>query len=343
MQNITYYIGAGASFGKRDDVNNFIILEGLPIVSEIPSRMKEFRETLNKMEIDETTFYLFNNINYSGNDIKTMKVQMLKDWNQLYYDIIKHATIDTYAKKLFLTKQKHAYNKLKNLLCAYLLWEQLMNKCDQRYDTFLANILSDVLRLPNNINVISWNYDSQFEIAYRAYSNKGSFSIFDKNGKTDLDMLGPGGYVFKVNGSATYSDTSFLDDIKSNESLSIIMQILLYYSSVEADTSQLGFHYSPHISFAWEKNNKNENMMLAMSRKIEDTDVLVVIGYSFPFFNREVDREIFKHMPKLHKIYIQDINPKVVESSIRAVLEPTDRIDIECIYDCSNFYLPREM
>jgi hypothetical protein len=38
------------------------------------------------------------------------------------------------------------------------------------------------------------------------------------------------------------------------------------------------------------------------------SDILVIIGYSFPFFNREIDKEIFNVLCQtgLKKIYYQD-------------------------------------
>ena len=92
---------------------------------------------------------------------------MLEDIDSLIEGIKQHATIDTYARKLYLTGNKRDFEKLKRVLCAFFIWEQLDKKADIRYDTFLANILEEkTLDLPSEISIISWNYDSQIEIAY---------------------------------------------------------------------------------------------------------------------------------------------------------------------------------
>ena len=77
---------------------------------------------------------------------------------------------------------------------------------------------------------------------------------------------------------------------------------------------------------------------------------MVVIGYSFPFFNRPIDRLIFRKMDKLEKIYIQDLYPENVKQSLRSALtaeELTSRkmmSRIECIpVNDNQFFLPPEL
>ena len=69
----------------------------------------------------------------------------------------------------------------------------------------------------------------------------------------------------------------------------------------------------------------------------------VVIGYSFPYFNREIDRAIFAEMPNLKTIYIQDPSPDAVEPSLRAILPEGSNVKIQHQKDCTQFYLPREL
>lgn len=42
MSKTIYYLGAGASYGKRD--NNGAILEGVPVVAEIPKEYEAFKD-----------------------------------------------------------------------------------------------------------------------------------------------------------------------------------------------------------------------------------------------------------------------------------------------------------
>ena len=84
------------------------------------------------------------------------------------------------------------------------------------------------------------------------------------------------------------------------------------------------------------------------------TEVLVVIGYSFPMFNRKIDKSLMGSMSpnKLKKIYIQDKDLSKIEGRIRTILPPqfnpammnglTIPI-IDPIKDNDQFHLPEEM
>lgn len=72
------------------------------------------------------------------------------------------------------------------------------------------------------------------------------------------------------------------------------------------------------ISFAWENLNEDysfkENEVLSNALSVaEKTEILVIIGYSFPIFNREIDRKIIEIM-KIQKVYIQDKEPEKIKS-----------------------------
>lgn len=54
-------------------------------------------------------------------------------------------------------------------------------------------------------------------------------------------------------------------------------------------------------------------MITTINQITSDTEAVVVIGYSLPYFNREIDRTIFSKVPTLKTIYIQDPNPESVE------------------------------
>ena len=74
-------------------------------------------------------------------------------------------------------------------------------------------------------------------------------------------------------------------------------------------------------------------------------EIVVVIGYSFPFFNRQVDRLLFNNMDYLRKIYIQDPNSGRIKQSLLSVLPNymIDNVAIESVTDTSQFFLPPEL
>lgn len=353
MSKIIYYIGAGTSYGtprsryiEKDDENNerLVITEGMPIVSEIPVRMKLFRKAVASVEIDPSVMYIFKKMyQQHGGEIERYRMEMLRDIDDITEAIAEHATIDTYAKKLALVDNRRKLTTLKNVLCAFFVWEQLDHKPDNRYDTFLANVLTMTnLQLPKELSVISWNYDSQFEMAYRFYSRKQSLPIYEKN-TTDWEVLSEWGRIFKVNGSASFADISVVRNILEDNELPKIIQLIMFYHDVSVDTSGCGYQFTNHLSFAWDKSGNQAKMIEAIGQTTQDTESIVVIGYSFPFFNREIDRAIFADMPNLKHIYIQDPYAESVEQSLLAVLPANSKVQIEHRKDCRQFYLPVEL
>ncbi|WP_448529231.1 hypothetical protein [Raineya sp.] len=99
-----------------------------------------------------------------------------------------HASIDTFAKKLFIKGKHDDLNKLKAAFSVYLIVEQLINKADKRYDSFYASLLNhNYYEFPPNLRILSWNYDSQFELAFSDYtdsknidSNKSYLNVITK-------------------------------------------------------------------------------------------------------------------------------------------------------------------
>ncbi len=342
MSKTIYYLGAGASYGKRNNAGE--IEEGLPIVSEIPSRIEKFRDFISNAIIPSELVSFHELFQTSPNDVENAKQFMLYDINNLINGIKDHATIDTFARKLFLTSNIQSFNKLKNVLCAFFVWEQLEHLPDKRYDTFLANILeARSLELPSEISIISWNYDSQIEMAYSAYRKNAGLPIFEKNVQGSWPSLPNNGRIFKVNGSATFVNNSIISSIKEDLNGSPAIQLIILYSYSQSDMHSLGYQFKTHLSFAWENSFNQDRMNNYISATTEDTEQVVVIGYSFPFFNREIDRQIFNGMTNLKKVYIQDINPSAVEQSVQAVLPAGNNIKVIPISSCTQFYLPIEL
>ena len=357
MSRIVYLLGAGASYGRRGEkqvdfktekltkdgvvssrgscVN---IVSGVPVVNEIPGRLAHmvYRMT-NLLNAQDSTLD------------KSILNKLIEDLEWLQTMTSRHATIDTFAKKLFLTNNQSDYQRLKNLLLVFLFFEQVINEPDQRYDTFLASILqNDVNHLPDDITVVSWNYDFQFELAYNEYAKADNLSMLSETYLYSHDKLserksdGPyhrhkGFNLLKLNGSAFVAGDNSYYEIKKNQNLESMLGM---YSKLDARNNR--------ISFAWER--MNDQYIQRINDCISDAKVLVIIGYSFPFFNREVDRVIFEKMPSLEKIYIQDPNASTVKMSLQPVLSSVqvsvnhlDRNIVTLEADPKQFFMPPEL
>ena len=356
MSNIVYLLGAGSSRGRRAEndlsfpTEQYIngtrhlgnskcanIISGLPIVSEISGRLELFIQKLWDVYNKESK-------QNNNSSVKTLidDMQWLKDSSA------NHSTIDTFAKKLFLTYKQPDYQRLKNCLLVFLLYEQLIKKPDQRYDTFLASILhNNVTDFPNNISIISWNYDYQLELAYQEYLPHESLETISNHYLHSFDKNTDGKYeepyhkrnrfqVLKLNGSSFVSDV-LLTSVKKGQEVLFLIEL---YPKLTPKNNL--------ISFAWER------MMPTFEKRLSDsfldTDILVVIGYSFPFFNREIDRKIFSGMPKLKKIYIQDPYADNVRTGIIATISDEQRFAnkiedhiVPIRVDSNQFFLPPEL
>lgn len=89
------------------------------------------------------------------------------------------------------------------------------------------------------------------------------------------------------------------------------------------------------LTFAWEDAFKT---METASKQVLGTEVLIIIGYSFPFLNREVDRLIFDKMQdSLTKIYFQD--PMLDGKFLRTQFNLTKNCTIKHIKDTNQFHV----
>lgn len=355
MEKVVYLLGAGASYGVRDSkpesfkVQGILsafkesyecpkIIEGLPIVSELSDRMLY---VVSRLEEEMT------NINYNseGRDLYQKVIEGIK-WAQK--ESLRHATIDTFAKKLWVTdRTKENYNKLKQAISVFFTLEQHRNKVDKRYDSFFASIIKDApVLLPENISILSWNYDCQLELAFAEYlqSNdlnhiQGVLKMFHKN--IVYDQVPTKGFnVIKLNGTALLynkAKNAFIDLFNTDKEDSILERI-----AVSAEDS---INIKNTLSFAWEQMSDTFQQRIIDS--ISDATILVIIGYSFPYFNREIDKLIFNNLSKLKKVYIQDKSPDAIEESVRNLFTDYHRrvnnTVIEKKTNLNQFFLPPEL
>lgn len=361
MGNVVYLFGAGASYGVRDKqtprldysleyrdykgVHQEIkgsapnIIEGLPVVSELPERMDYIRYLIKK-EIKDLA------IDTKPEAPMFERLEERLAWLQEASQ--GHATVDTFAKKLWITHRDEEYNKLKNTLSAYFMLEQIFNKTDKRYDAFLASLLGEEANdLPSNVCILSWNYDCQFELAYSEYYRHGGLNDLENQLHFYHKTTGNVNYhddkqfnIIKLNGSAFMYDLSTRDAIDPFFNQGGMREIARV-ASICQNTGNNGCA----LSFAWEQSlpwftDRIQN-------NIADAETLVVIGYSFPYFNRTVDKFLFQSMPNLKTIYIQDIVTAPIEQSVANLLTPSqtkiNKTKIEPRNQTQQFFLPPEL
>jgi hypothetical protein len=325
---LLYLLGAGASCNT------------LPLASDFAERLFKFSDMLTTAA---EAIVEFNN----GRPFSRVKQPTSYPlWNQPYLEFKEaiiwlaqeashHASIDTFAKKLYFKKDSKNLKKLKVVLSAYLIGEQQTNHVDLRYDSFFASIcqfdIDNLVCLPPNLRVLTWNYDAQLEKAFYGFCEKDELVL--KNITYNRSQ------IRRINGCCGHEFPGTIDDF-----ISAIWDaspysrweaaIKLYQKYMDKDCQD-----TPNICFTWE-----ERISHSLLEDLNKVSIIVVIGYSFPYFNRDMDERIFQEFGvNLKKVYLQC--PKdtyeSVEKRLVRLLPPLEEGIIR-INSTDLFYIPDE-
>lgn len=231
-------------------------------------------------------------------------------------------TVDNFARILFIRQQngnlsaKRDLNKVKAVLACYFLLVQSRISTDKRYDEFFGKILETRagIRLPKHLRFLSWNYDILPEKTYFSCASNTervrkeiteSDSFIRLNGIAGMIKATPRNIV------ADYHEAGYIEAIQQSEiQIDIETLIELFDRMTEEPLGEL----EPVLKFGWE----SENIDPRIRDTIIETDTLIVIGYSFPDFNAEVDRQLLDIMlNSVQRIVIQV--PNTPEGNLAAI------------------------
>lgn len=326
MALVTYLFGAGAS------------ANALPVVNQISMRIYGVIDRLKESEIEDKDA-----LNVVIADLEWLAVKANSENN---------TTIDTYAKQLYLQRAGDEYKKLGAALSLYFVLEQIKPEClDRRYCDFWTNIISIDetsepinTRLPKDLLLLSWNYDSQVEKAYHRVLNR-HFQFFRVKNRQH-SWSNKCQLLIKLNGSA-----DFLNQDDHGQTLSMLYKWSTPKTVEEVVSAYHGAKDYSILSFAWESedySDKNDNFptLSAAQEKSRDTETLVVIGYSFPYFNRAIDRMVAgaSNMEQLKKVYFQAPKDDVENIKMRfQAIRDTKNIELIAITDLDQFFIPPEL
>lgn len=336
LPKISYLFGAGAS------------AQALPTIKKLPERIKFVREYINKQclyEPDET-FSPTKEYTFKKYEAKQYVLDLL---DKLFLQSSSHSTVDTYAKKLNISGQSQEINELIFSLALYFNIEQKISGLDPRYDTFLVSILnSHSYSFPDNLKFLSWNYDLQMEAAHEKITNTGSLDLTFYLFNSDRNDFKKDKFTsVKLNGSSNilgqFRDSfPLVKNILSNTFVKEDLDFPLQYAFLHLKQRLRVYQGRVSLNFAWYHDREIVNKVI---ENYNETDILVVIGYSFPFFNREVDRRIIRAMTNLKKIYIQDCVPENIKSRFLSILPDwrEKKIEIISVDDVTEFFLPPEL
>ncbi len=354
--NITYLFGAGASYNS------------IPIVGEME---KAFKAVLNW---NDKIVLLNTNLEKNFDELGVAKKVFESILRTAEYNTSHYGTIDTYAKKLFINGDDGDLENLKAaLILFFALWQESklqgvdltpvrekekgeFKDIDGRYLGLLTNYLkreNEGGEIYDNVKFLSWNYDTQLERGLAFIFDKEVTDIISKykiypfrdDAEPSIVHLNGVAGLYKSSSTGPWESGSNLvtlfrekNPIGSEDPTVVLRKLLFFINSVINKSVNVGECFT----FAWERDKSNKAIEHA-KKILNNTDALVIIGYSFPNFNNEIDQELFsalKNNGHDYKIYYQDPNANKTLIAKRFGIEES-RIEIDNV-NLNQFLLPLE-
>lgn len=337
MAKITYLLGAGASFNSCPILNKqaeaMIFVANYDLITKGSSTSGFYFNDLKELDL------------ISGN-----KNSILWRIGYFGKKALEFGTIDTYAKKLHLQKAKRELNLLKMSVSVFFdLWENFYEtrywnfeakyierrtdgvpvptkayeKIDKRYISLFSIFLErnqEVIKMSKNVNFITWNYDLQLEQTFKLFAGDRQCKNIDDVNNCFPYQKGRSSKVknkvFHLNGHRGYYDydkvsegnrtrQGTVDTIQKENYEEFWKLHLDLYVEVERRNAS----YDKYINYAWEQE-LSDAFFEDISNVLKETEILIIIGYSFPLFNRLVDEFLLDQIGEsnIREIVYQDPN-----------------------------------
>jgi hypothetical protein len=338
-EKILYYLGAGASANV------------LPLARSVYSSNDHSKPPLIPGLLYELKNFKFETIfhNLPDGKFQDYENRLKSDFRILSENAERFGDVDTYAKYLHLLGKHEDLDFVKQTLSQYFSLKQTILKArDPRYLPWLVSLM-DKREFPDNVKILSWNYDYQVELAsgeigpMEGIEHTGSAFIHSPPviyGYPNLDPAFSDHLVLSLvhlNGIAGFRN---VNDLKTGSAY----QEQYFQNRQQALDYILNEPFTENFHFAWERSHYLAKLLPHVQNIIQGTSILVVIGYSFPFFNRVVDKEIFKILllnNTLHKIYYQD--PVLDGQQLQTQFDFKYSPQIKHIRNLDNFHIPFEL
>lgn len=286
-----------------------------------------------------------------------------------------HLSFDTLFKKLYHQKEDNLIKEYKALILIYFIFEQLIkvpakvnmdkringktNNPDPRYEALIAGLLrptNDKIDFYAKINFITWNYDSNLTEGIRNFIEPTTplyKFILDKLRDNQIACSSQA-CITHLNGIANHP---FLDKglQPSEQSLNYILLALIN----ELYTGRI-YSYSSLISFSWEKlHYENDKLQVPDFVKdardaIQRSNNIIIVGYSFPLYNRPIDsfilnpstvsgKNVFIQCPNADEIKELLANDLNIHDTTKSNAVVPSKTLVKPITNCSSFFVPNSI
>jgi hypothetical protein len=343
---LTYILGAGASY------------QSIPIVNTFPKRFKEFVRSLIAFG------------NKYGNTREHIEkfLKAAEIGRTLATSFEEHQSFDTYFKKLFHTNELLLIKKYKKLLNLYFIWEHVeeakplldengdiveaddifhkQSKVDKRYDALIAGLLQPIAgenKMFCKTNFITWNYDLNLissiknyffpDATYKEFLEEIGFRNAVWNIQDQISIINMNGFFY----SDVFNDVKDIYSLDAFELLKTRMVDSYFDDDYIADDAEF-------IKFAWENNNDGK-ILGPLFELLKDSENVVVIGYTFPLYNRLVDSAFLQdRFLASKKLTIQDPNAENILNDFSTYFfGASHATSMKTVTNCTHFFVPNKI
>lgn len=345
--NIFYLIGAGASVDNfslrktKKDTNNTSI--GLPLANNFYECIEEniIKHLYSKEGSDIIKNRVLSKIYELPQKISNDKESLLPYHSLTHLQISSddYDTIDEAIRTYYFNNLHDEVFEFKIAISIlFYTLENVFYLRDYRYKQLFLSTLSNDRKLPDNMFFITWNYDNQIQHSLNDLLTNNSKGILTAknflriNGNADFYSLPPQNVNSISSFRHRHLTTNYHDFHKKN--------IEKIYKSEKSN-----------IKFAWESDSNQEiknSLDIMLNNSNAKKNIIVCIGYSFPFINELYDKEIINTL-KPDKIYFQNTNNDIdfinhiKDMVTNNYLDNSKQVDFEFIKNVSRFYIPNEL
>lgn len=266
-----------------------------------------------------------------------------------------YATIDLYARWLQTNRDLHRLDRFKAVLITFFAIEQYSNGFDPRYEGFFGSILDHANRkLPEDVVILTWNYDQHIAMALaRAGQHSDLNEVMQRYGIRTLWRLSKGQVsdfkVLHLNGIAGFNaracDRPMHDYIGDKcHTRGIPLDEISYFFGMLFHDRFSSSEGQMLLSYAWEALEDRGTPWDKVIAQVQDVGELVVVGYSFPDFNRLVDLKLIAAMQGLKRIVVQAPPDAVDGLLIKLRMIMPEHADKLIAYpQTREFYVPNQL